>query len=154
MFFVFTNRWHRRVVDDPTVKEIANRLGKDPAAVLISWAVQRGTAVLPKSVTPSRIGSNFQGMNPMDIPIFPPRRLIQSDFVIPDAEFETLNKLDRNQRYNYPFRWGIDIFGELGAEEAERRAEKHAADQRAAAWWTCIHSSSQSRMLYFTPMKI
>ncbi len=69
----------------------------------------------------------------MDIPIFPSRRLIQSDFVIPDAEFETLNKLDRNQRYNYPFRWGIDIFGELGAEEAERRAEKHAAEQIAAA---------------------
>ncbi|OJJ02404.1 hypothetical protein ASPVEDRAFT_41897 [Aspergillus versicolor CBS 583.65] len=104
-----------RVVDDPTVKEIANRLGKDPAAVLISWAVQRGTSVLPKSVTPSRIESNFQ------------------DFVIPDAEFETLNKLDRSQRYNYPFRWGIDIFGELGAEEAERRAEQYAAEQRAAA---------------------
>ncbi|KAL4810996.1 NADP-dependent oxidoreductase domain-containing protein [Aspergillus unguis] len=104
-----------RVVDDPTVKEIAGKLNQDPAAVLISWAVQRGTAVLPKSVTPSRILSNFK------------------DFVIPDAEFEALNKLDRNQRYNYPFRWGIDVFGELGAEEAERRAEEHAAKQRAAA---------------------
>ncbi|KAE8152646.1 NADP-dependent oxidoreductase domain-containing protein [Aspergillus avenaceus] len=101
-----------RVVDDSGVKEIANKLGKDPAALLISWAVQRGTSVLPKSVTPSRIESNFQ------------------DFIIPDAEFEALNQLDRNQRYNYPFRWGIDVFGELGAEEAERRAEEHAAKQR------------------------
>lgn len=50
------------VVDDPTVHEIAKKLGKDPALVLISWAVQRGTSVLPKSVTPSRIESNFQGM--------------------------------------------------------------------------------------------
>jgi L-glyceraldehyde reductase len=50
------------VVDDPLVIDIANKLGKDPAAVLISWAVQRGTVVLPKSVTPSRIESNFQGM--------------------------------------------------------------------------------------------
>jgi L-glyceraldehyde reductase len=50
------------VVDDPTVKEIAQKLNKDPAALLISWAVQRGTSVLPKSVTPSRIESNFQGM--------------------------------------------------------------------------------------------
>jgi L-glyceraldehyde reductase len=50
------------VVDDPLVIDIANKLSKDPAAVLISWAVQRGTAVLPKSVTPSRIESNFQGM--------------------------------------------------------------------------------------------
>ncbi|KAL3474678.1 NADP-dependent oxidoreductase domain-containing protein [Aspergillus californicus] len=101
-----------RVVDDPTVQEIASKLGKDPAAVLISWAVQRGTAVLPKSVTPSRIESNFQ------------------DFVIPESEFKVLDKLDRNQRYNYPFRWGIDVFGELGAEEAERRAEENAAKQR------------------------
>ncbi|KAJ5778182.1 hypothetical protein N7520_001428 [Penicillium odoratum] len=101
-----------RVVDDPAVAEIAKKLNKDPAQLLISWAIQRGTAVLPKSVTPSRIESNFQ------------------DFVIPDAEFEALNKLDRNARYNYPFRWGVDVFGELGAEEAERRAEEHAASQR------------------------
>ncbi|ODM23793.1 hypothetical protein SI65_01382 [Aspergillus cristatus] len=100
-----------RVVDDSTVIEIAKKLEKDPAAVLISWAVQRGSSVLPKSVTPSRIESNFQV------------------FTIPDAEFETLNQLDRNQRYNYPFRWGIDVFGELGPEEAERRAEEFAAKQ-------------------------
>ncbi|OJJ44604.1 hypothetical protein ASPZODRAFT_153520 [Penicilliopsis zonata CBS 506.65] len=102
-----------RVVDDQTVSQIAQKLNRDPAALLISWAIQRGTAVLPKSVTPSRIESNFQ------------------DFVIPDAEFEALNNLDRAERYNYPFRWGIDIFGELGADEAERRAEESAAKQRA-----------------------
>ncbi|KAJ5891676.1 uncharacterized protein N7473_007904 [Penicillium subrubescens] len=104
-----------RVVDDPTVVEIAKKLNKDPAILLISWAVQRGSAVLPKSVTPSRIESNFQ------------------DFVIPDAEFEALNKLDRNERYNYPFRWGVDVFGELGAAEAERRAEEHAAKLRESS---------------------
>ncbi|KAF7597223.1 hypothetical protein BBP40_008065 [Aspergillus hancockii] len=103
-----------RVVDDPSVKEIADKLGKDPAALLISWAVQRGTAVLPKSVTPSRIKSNFQ------------------DFIIPEPEFEALNKLDRNQRYNFPFRWGIDVFGEVGDEEVVRRAEEHAANDKWA----------------------
>lgn len=56
-----------------------------------------------------------------------------ADFTIPDAEFEALNQLDRNQRYNYPFRWGIDVFEELGAEEAERRAEEHAAKQRESS---------------------
>ncbi|KAJ5810273.1 uncharacterized protein N7503_002491 [Penicillium pulvis] len=101
-----------RVIDDPTVAEIAKKLNKDPAQLLISWAVQRGSAVLPKSVTPSRIETNFE------------------DFVIPDAEFEALNQLNRNARYNYPFRWGVDVFGELGAEEAERRAEEHAASLR------------------------
>ncbi|KAJ9363461.1 aldo/keto reductase family protein [Paecilomyces variotii] len=104
-----------RVVDDPAIQEIAKKLGKDPAQLLISWAIQRGTAVLPKSVTPARIQSNFQ------------------DFVIPDEDFEALNKLDRGQRYNFPFRWGKDIFGEIGDAEAERRAEEFAAEQRAKA---------------------
>ncbi|KAJ9245773.1 hypothetical protein DTO169E5_492 [Paecilomyces variotii] len=104
-----------RVVDDPAIQEIAKKLGKDPAQLLISWAIQRGTAVLPKSVTPARIQSNFQ------------------DFVIPDEDFEALNKLDRGQRYKFPFRWGKDIFGEIGEAEAERRAEEFAAEQRAKA---------------------
>jgi L-glyceraldehyde reductase len=56
-----------------------------------------------------------------------------TDFVIPDAEFEALNQLDRNERYNYPFRWGVDVFNELGAAEAERRAEEHAAQLRVSA---------------------
>lgn len=51
-------------VQDPAVVSIAKELGKTPAQVLISWAVQRGTVVLPKSVTPSRIESNFQGKPP------------------------------------------------------------------------------------------
>jgi L-glyceraldehyde reductase len=45
------------------VVKIAKKLNKDPAILLISWAVQRGSSVLPKSVTPSRIESNFQGMH-------------------------------------------------------------------------------------------
>jgi hypothetical protein len=49
------------VIDDPTVAEIAKKLNRDPAQLLISWAIQRGSAVLPKSVTPSRIESNFEG---------------------------------------------------------------------------------------------
>ncbi|KAL2831133.1 NADP-dependent oxidoreductase domain-containing protein [Aspergillus cavernicola] len=49
-----------RAVDDPLVIETAKTLGKTPAQVLIGWAVQRGTAVLPKSVTPERIQSNFE----------------------------------------------------------------------------------------------
>lgn len=97
--------------------------------MLISWAVQRGTAVLPKSVTPSRIESNFQGIS-VNTHLYH-WYLTIVDFIIPDAEFEALNKLDRNTRYNYPFRWGIDVFGELGAEEAERRAEEFAAKLRA-----------------------
>ena len=40
-----------RAVDDPTVIKLAHDLNKQPAQLLISWTVQRGTVVLPKSVT-------------------------------------------------------------------------------------------------------
>jgi diketogulonate reductase-like aldo/keto reductase len=51
------------VIDDPTIQSIAKKLNVDAAQMLISWAVQRGTVVLPKSVTPTRIESNFKGEN-------------------------------------------------------------------------------------------
>ena len=51
-----------RAVDDPTVIALAKELNKQPAQLLISWAVQRGTVVLPKSVTTERIKDNFQGL--------------------------------------------------------------------------------------------
>lgn len=52
-----------RAVDDPTVIALAKELDKQPAQLLISWAVQRGTIVVPKSVTAERIKDNFQGLS-------------------------------------------------------------------------------------------
>merc|ERR1712127_902832 len=43
------------VMKHPVVMRVAKEAGKTPAQVLIRWAVQRGTSVVPKSVTPSRI---------------------------------------------------------------------------------------------------
>ena len=49
-----------RLLDDPVITAIARRLGKTPAQVVLAWAVQRGTALLTTSVTPSRIRENFE----------------------------------------------------------------------------------------------
>jgi diketogulonate reductase-like aldo/keto reductase len=48
-----------RLLDDPLIVSIAQRVGKTPAQVLLAWGIQRGTAVLTGSVTPSRISENF-----------------------------------------------------------------------------------------------
>ena len=48
-----------RLLDDPLIIAIADRFGKTPAQVLLAWGIQRGTAVLTGSVTPSRIRENF-----------------------------------------------------------------------------------------------
>lgn len=58
-----------------TIVAIAEKNKVEPAQILISWAVQRGTVVLPKSVTDSRIISNLKTIK------------------LSDEDFDTLNKL-------------------------------------------------------------
>src|ERR1700744_5005684 len=48
-----------RLVDAPLVVSIAEGFEKTPAQVLLAWGIQRGSAVLTGSVTPSRIRENF-----------------------------------------------------------------------------------------------
>jgi diketogulonate reductase-like aldo/keto reductase len=48
-----------RLLDDPMIVSIAQRLGKTPAQVLLAWGIQRGSAVLTASVNPTRINENF-----------------------------------------------------------------------------------------------
>jgi 2,5-diketo-D-gluconate reductase A len=43
----------------PTVTAVAEGCGRTPAQVLIRWHLQLGNIVIPKSVNPSRIASNF-----------------------------------------------------------------------------------------------
>lgn len=44
---------------NPTVTSVAEAHGRTPAQVLIRWHIQLGNIVIPKSVTPERIVSNF-----------------------------------------------------------------------------------------------
>lgn len=45
---------------DPAIQDIAKKNGVSPATILISYHVNRGAVVLPKSVTENRIISNSQ----------------------------------------------------------------------------------------------
>lgn len=47
------------LLSDPAVTAVAEAHGKTPAQVLIRWHIQLGNIVIPKSVTPARIVSNF-----------------------------------------------------------------------------------------------
>ncbi|MFL5962274.1 MAG: aldo/keto reductase [Gaiellaceae bacterium] len=49
-----------KVMDDPALTAIAERLGKSVAQVVLRWHIERGNIVFPKSTTPARIKENFQ----------------------------------------------------------------------------------------------
>jgi 2,5-diketo-D-gluconate reductase A len=70
-----------QVLDDPVVTEVASRVGRSPAQVVLRWHIQRGSIVFPKSTTPERIEENFQ--------LF--------DFELDDDAMEQLSSLDRGE---------------------------------------------------------
>ncbi len=49
-----------KLLEDPVITSIAKRVNQTPAQVLLAWALQRGTALLTTSKTPSRIRENFE----------------------------------------------------------------------------------------------
>jgi len=49
-----------KLLEDPTVLDVAKSVGRTPAQVLIRWAIQRGTATIPKSSNPERIQQNMR----------------------------------------------------------------------------------------------
>jgi len=67
-----------RQLGDPQLAEIAGRVGRSPAQVLLRWALQKGTVVLPKSANRERIAEN--------IALF--------DFALSDADMTTLDALN------------------------------------------------------------
>ena len=69
------------VLDDAVVTEIAERVGRTPAQVVLRWQVQQGNVVFPKSVTPERIRENFE--------IF--------DFELEPGDIERIDGLDRGE---------------------------------------------------------
>jgi diketogulonate reductase-like aldo/keto reductase len=49
-----------KVLSDPVITAIAERVDKTPAQVVLAWAVQRGTAFLTTSTKPRNILANFE----------------------------------------------------------------------------------------------
>jgi diketogulonate reductase-like aldo/keto reductase len=49
-----------KLLDNPVITTIAQRVHKTPAQVALAWAIQRGTALLTTSTTPRYIQENFE----------------------------------------------------------------------------------------------
>lgn len=101
-----------KTVDDPEAHAVAKQLNMDPGQVLVSWGVQRGWVVLPKSVTEKRIVGNFQ------------------DKVLPNDAMQRLDALNKHKRFNFPARWGVDIFDDQDVKELKKIAKESAEDNK------------------------
>ncbi len=69
------------VLDEPVITEIADRVGRTPAQVVLRWHLDRGTIVFPKSTAPARIRENF-GL---------------SGFALEAGDREAIDALDRGE---------------------------------------------------------
>jgi 2,5-diketo-D-gluconate reductase A len=71
-----------KVLDDPAIVAVADRLGRTPAQVTLRWHLQRGDVVFPKSVTRRRVEENFDVFG----------------FELSDDDMATITGLNRNER--------------------------------------------------------
>jgi 2,5-diketo-D-gluconate reductase A len=82
---ILTEAWspiaQGKVVDDPTIGAIAQRVGRTPAQVTLRWHVQRGDIVFPKTLNAQRMRENFA--------IF--------DFELDEADMTAITQLDRGE---------------------------------------------------------
>jgi len=79
------------LLEDPTLKTIAERHQASVAQVAIAWAVQRGTSVIPKSVNPKRLAEN----------------LAAAELTLTADDMREISAMDRHRRYVGGEFWAI-----------------------------------------------
>lgn len=70
------------VLRDPVILKLAEKYSKTTAQVILRWHIQHGLIAIPKTVTPARIGENFQ--------IF--------DFELSADDMQAIDALNQNKR--------------------------------------------------------
>lgn len=71
------------LLSNPVIVKIAEEKGCSPGQILISWALQRGMSVIPKSVNPGRIAENLKA----------------ESIELSGADMDRIRELDKGFRY-------------------------------------------------------
>ncbi len=72
-----------KLFENKTIIDIATDKGTTPAQIMLAWAVNRGTSVIPKSVNPQRLKENLEA----------------ADIALSASEMQKINNLDQHYRY-------------------------------------------------------
>lgn len=73
-----------KILEHPKVVAFAESTGISPPQLLVAWAIQRGTSVIPKSITPCRIDENLKGQKQK----------------LPTEQFDLISSLGFSKRYS------------------------------------------------------
>ena len=76
----------------PVIRAIAERHAANPGQILIAWALNRGTAVIPKSVNPERIKTN----------------IFADQIQLTPQDMNEISSLDEHYRYVKGQFWALD----------------------------------------------
>nr|WP_047486750.1 aldo/keto reductase [Terriglobus sp. TAA 43] len=79
-------------LEDPVITQIATRVGKTPAQVLLAWAIQRGTALLTTPKSADRAQENFN-ISPL-----------------PQEALDEINRIETRERLNNVVNTGVPGF--------------------------------------------
>lgn len=72
-----------KLFENKSIIDIAQEKGNTPAQIMLAWAINRGTSVIPKSVNPQRLKENLEAAN----------------IELTSLEMEKINQLDQHYRY-------------------------------------------------------
>jgi alcohol dehydrogenase (NADP+) len=95
----------QRVIEHPTIVEIAKKHGKTPVQVTLAWGLNSGRSIIPKSVIDWQVKQN-----------------IESDFPLDQEDMAKIAEMDIKTRFNDPseyYRWPLysDLEGAGRASE-------------------------------------
>lgn len=77
------------VLEDETLKEIAEKYNATPAQIALAWNMSRGIVVIPKSTKVERMKANFNAL----------------DIQLEQEDIERINALNKDARFNDPGNW-------------------------------------------------
>ncbi|KAL2819277.1 NADP-dependent oxidoreductase domain-containing protein [Aspergillus cavernicola] len=98
-----------RVIDQPILKEIGQKYGKTPVQVVLSWGINSGRSVIPKSVVDWQIEEN-----------------LAANFELQPEDMAQIASLDVKARFNDPsldYEWRL--YSDLEGIEGTMRGKTH-----------------------------
>ncbi|KAE8154858.1 Aldo/keto reductase [Aspergillus avenaceus] len=98
-----------RVIDQPVLKEIGKKYGKSPVQVVLSWGINSGRSVIPKSVVDWQVDQN-----------------LEADFELEAEDMARVATLDAKARFNDPsmdYEWRL--YSDLEGIDGTVRGRTH-----------------------------